>query len=265
MNYPPYGGGPPPGYGADPYGGAQVQPQPPQPPQPPPVHVCFTGSLACSGCNPCPDCRAIVQDRVLPVAMMAANLHEAASVIHDLVEALRARGMDPTMHLGVTIPPSLTSPQAMAQQFFRGYVDGWRRLHMAMQSEPELQGKFAITNLADLQVPPGAPPPFDHAQVQPSMSAQPQNMTQVPDPSMGMNGLAAKRYVMPPGMTIDPAVAAHLAQEEARHVAAAEEAKRRAAVRPMEAEEIAMTAAVPVNVPAATAAVLNGEAKNGSA
>lgn len=98
-----------------------------QPPLPPKPHMCFSGSLACSGCAPCDACLHYVRTYVLPPAMGAAGFAGDA---------------------------------AQAQRFFEAYTQqGWPRLQEAMHrpphipgpvGDPGLLGHFAVNDVSQL-------------------------------------------------------------------------------------------------------------------
>ena len=80
-------------------------------------HLCFSGSLHCSGCNPCPACHEHVRACVLPVAMGAA-------------------GFD--------------GNHQQAQAFFNGYAAGWQRLQEAMSQNQQLQAEIRFVDVAEI-------------------------------------------------------------------------------------------------------------------
>lgn len=84
-------------------------------------HVCFSGSLACSGCNPCEACAVHVRRCVLPVAMIAAGFNQS---------------------------------EQQSEAFFQGYLYGWKRLHEAMERDPILQQQFKAVDITQLMQPP---------------------------------------------------------------------------------------------------------------
>jgi hypothetical protein len=128
------------------------------PPDAVPLHVCFSGALACSGCNPCPKCKEHVTACVIPPALMASGLNETATVLFDLVAALAARGIDPTQHLGVQVPAALRSNHEMATAFFRGLDLGWSALLQSMQVG-ELASQITIQPIGSVAVASIAPSP----------------------------------------------------------------------------------------------------------
>lgn len=81
-------------------------------------HICFSGSLSCSGCAPCDSCLEKVRTYVLPVAMNAAGF---------------------------------AGSRQQALVFFDAYMrGGWPRLHDAMLRDPALNGTFQVTDMAAL-------------------------------------------------------------------------------------------------------------------
>lgn len=90
---------------------------PRQAPNPSQFHLCFSGSLHCSGCNPCPACHEHVRACVLPVAMGAA-------------------GFD--------------GNHQQAQAFFNGYAAGWQRLQEAMSQNQQLQAEIRFVDVAEI-------------------------------------------------------------------------------------------------------------------
>lgn len=124
--------------------------QPPQQPiVQPTVHVCLSGSPACSGCNPCPECLHLVQDRVLPAALVAAGFNGTIlQALHQCLQYLRENGVAPEM-IGVQVPP-FAQPLEQSRVFFQGYLDGWRRLHHAMANDPTLRERIRMTDVSSL-------------------------------------------------------------------------------------------------------------------
>lgn len=164
---------------------------PPQPPQPPvqvPVHVCFSGSLECSGCNPCPECRQIVRDSVLPPALAASGLGEVSTILFDLLMALQQRGIDPQQHLGVAVPAALRSMQEMAIAYFRGYDQGWSSLHGRMQ-QGDLAGRYSVNPIA----PPGLVPQM----LRPEHAPAPMSEEQIRALGRTINGDASSQQPFP--------------------------------------------------------------------
>lgn len=87
------------------------QPTPPQ--ENITIHACFSGSLACSGCNPCKACLKIIETQVIPRAMVWAGLNQ--------------------------------SPE-MARAFFSGWVNAWTELHQRMNNSPP--GSFQAVDMS---------------------------------------------------------------------------------------------------------------------
>ena len=84
-------------------------------------HVCYEGTLACSGCNPCQHCLAVVNREVLAQAM-----RRTTEVI------AQARGPQ-----GVVAVAELDAQNFWAV-FWGYYGEGWRRLHDAMLNDSKV-------------------------------------------------------------------------------------------------------------------------------
>lgn len=95
-------------------------PNMPPAPMPIPPHVCLSGQLWCSGCNPCEECLMEVRHRVLP------TLAQFVGVANEEQWAA----------------------------FLDAYMAGWEALHEAMRSDPSLAGRLRMH-----PVPPPAPQP----------------------------------------------------------------------------------------------------------
>jgi hypothetical protein len=180
-------------------------------PTPVPLHVCFSGALACSGCNPCPECKEVVRTIVLPAAI-APSINVLSQALYDILAALEARGVTP-QSLGLNLPPEVLAPAALVQTFYGGYAAGWSGLHGRMQSG-DLAGKFAVQ-------PAGAPP-----------GGEGEASGEAPVASAGVDREA--RTAAPPAEAEAPATAARAAP-----------APKVAGPRPLEALEIARMVAVP--------------------
>lgn len=124
------GGGGPPGYGMPPPMNANAaMGQQPQGATQPLAHYCFSGSLWCSGCNPCDACVAAVRQYVLIPALLA----EQDALGQDLAVAqAMGRGVD---------------LQLLANTFFKVAADAWRQLHATMQSMPAQNRPFRVMNV----------------------------------------------------------------------------------------------------------------------
>ena len=84
-------------------------------------HVCYEGTLACSGCNPCQHCSAVVNREVLAQAMRRTT---------DVIS--QARGPQ-----GVVSVAELDAQNFWAV-FWGYYVEGWRNLHGTMMNDPKV-------------------------------------------------------------------------------------------------------------------------------
>jgi hypothetical protein len=107
-------------------------------------HVCFSGSNACSGCNPCEMCAKHVRMCVLPVAMIAGGFNQ---------------------------------DDRQSEAFFEGYKFGWQRLHDAMMQDPELKQQYVAREL--IIAPQQEIPPFGPG----AGAVQHQSYPMAPDPS----------------------------------------------------------------------------------
>lgn len=88
------------------------------PPQQVPLqHVCFSGTITCSGCMPCDACALQVKQAVLPMAMQAAGFNGSYE---------------------------------QAKTFFQGYMYGWIKLHEAMNSDPMIRRQLQIMDVSGL-------------------------------------------------------------------------------------------------------------------
>lgn len=88
--------------------------------------VCFSGSVTCTGCDPCPACAEFVSKYVLPVAMVSGGFNQS---------------------------------RQQAEGFFRGYAMGWQRLHQAMIMDPQVKGRLHVVETAEASpvAPQGSP------------------------------------------------------------------------------------------------------------
>jgi hypothetical protein len=147
--------------------------QPPNAGQPL-VHLCLSGSLACSGCNPCQDCLEEVRHTVLPSAAYAAGFNR--------------------------------DPQQWGA-CLEGYMRGWDTLQRRFHEDGALQARLHLRDVSQLQamapavhldgspieppvppVPPGyygmppqgPPPPYGAAPQGPQEAQSPQPIAQVP-------------------------------------------------------------------------------------
>lgn len=138
-------------------------------------HICYSGSLGCSGCNPCSACLEKVGQYVLTHAMMVSGLNHY---------------------------------DEQARAFIQGFYEGWKRFHGGMRSDPRLQ-EFQVAEVrmmvraiellqqheAQMQGAQPSPPPFGFAQGQPYPGAEAYPM-QPPWPPQQM----PPQHQMPPQM-----------------------------------------------------------------
>lgn len=116
-----------------------------QPQIPPAQHVCFSGSPACSGCNPCPECQAYVQEQVLPSAFLASRMNETLVILHTVIGSLLERGVDPVRQMGLDLSRVFPTLEEQADAFFRGYVEGWGRMHEGMRTNPAMRSRLVAS------------------------------------------------------------------------------------------------------------------------
>lgn len=116
-----------------------------QPPIPPPQHVCFSGSPACSGCNPCPECHAYVQEQVLPSAFIASRMNETLMTLHTVIGTLLERGVDPVRQMGLDLSRVFPTLEAQAEAFFVGLNEGWGRMHEGMRTNPATRSRLVAS------------------------------------------------------------------------------------------------------------------------
>lgn len=202
-------------------------------------HICFSGNLTCSGCNPCERCAAFVRQFVLPAAMVAGGFNQ--------------------------------NP-AQAQAFFQGYQLGWQRFQQTIVSDPRFMQELKVTDLSPLfkqeeRQPSPAPPQM--APLPPQEPPQPSMMTQgssVGFPSVGSPfpyGVPLQGFPSPPspnapfmGPPIVEAPMSPLREPETQELTQKRENEEKERVRnmttpkesPMKIEEIA-AAGRPVDVP----------------
>lgn len=108
-------------------------------------HVCFSGNLACSGCNPCPACLDQVRSRVLPTAMISGGFNQ--------------------------------SPE-QAGAFFQGFAAGWQQLQQAMVHDPAVSQHLRLIDVAEIieQLRPVSAPLHEVARQQAPQQPQEPNM-----------------------------------------------------------------------------------------
>lgn len=73
----------------------------------PAFHACFSGSLACSGVNPCDACFQVIRSVVLPRAMIRGGFNQ---------------------------------DEAQARSFFAGFGEGFEVLHRQIEANPSMVG-----------------------------------------------------------------------------------------------------------------------------
>ena len=153
-------------------------------------HVCYEGTLACSGCNPCAHCLDVVNREVLAQAMRRTT--EAIA---------QARGPK-----GVVGVEELDTRNFWAV-FYGFYGEGWRNLHTAMMSDPKVAERAY-----DLRAIPG----FESTgrYVPPVIAAPLPAVMPVPAAVMPLSALAARvgggadgqtQFIPPPGAQAAPA------------------------------------------------------------
>jgi hypothetical protein len=132
--FPGSGGGPfgtPPAYAVPQPPGQVATPNGPSA-QPPGVqaHYCFSGSLECSGCNPCQACADTLKQYVIIPALLA----EQEALGHDIQIAIQqGRPVD---------------LQLLVDTFFRTLAGSWKQLHATMKAMPPgPQRPFRIINV----------------------------------------------------------------------------------------------------------------------
>ena len=108
----------------------------------PQQHVCLSGTPACSGCNPCPECQAYVQEQVLPSAFLASRMNETLVILHTIIGSLLERGVDPVRQMGLDLSRVFPTLEEQADAFFRGYVEGWGRMHEGMRTNPAIRARL---------------------------------------------------------------------------------------------------------------------------
>lgn len=133
----------------------------------PPPHVCFSGTLSCSGCNPCERCLEYVQRFVLPVAMMYGGLNQ--------------------------------NPQ-QANAVFQGFIVGWQQFHVRLSQDRQLQQELKVTDLSQVYRQEGLPQQQTQPQIPQPFIANCQNCGQYGplNPSNGLciSGCAVQQPVM---------------------------------------------------------------------
>lgn len=140
--------------------------------------VCFSGSVTCTGCDPCPACAEFVSKYVLPVAMVSGGFNQS---------------------------------RQQAEGFFRGYAMGWQRLHQAMIMDPQVKGRLHVveTGEAPPVVSQAAPdqsffgPTMGFSPMGPGMGASPMGYPPGwpgPPPPMGYPEVASEW----PGYAVTP-------------------------------------------------------------
>lgn len=130
--------------------------QPPQGPRPPRYRACFSGDLACSGCNPCDGCAEMLRRRVNATALVASGLGGVLLVaLQELANQLAMRGVDPAQWA----PPHFlhATTEEQVAWFQQGWASGFAKLHADMRRPPEggdgmgLAGRFHIVDATTIE------------------------------------------------------------------------------------------------------------------
>lgn len=121
-------------------------------------HLCFSGSPACSGINPCVACAEVQAERVLPAATSAAGLngsllalvHLFAQALHQIEQRYRI-GVDPAnlalSRVGVPLSTVFATPEDQVRAFHSAYREAWGRVVQSLGADPRV-----------VRTPIGAPP-----------------------------------------------------------------------------------------------------------
>ena len=115
-------------------------------------HLCFSGSPACSGCNPCVACADMVNERVLPAATIAAGLHGSLlALVHLFAQQLYRMGVDPAnlalSQTGVPLSTVFAKPEDQIRAFLAGYREAWGRLIQSMTQDPTVSARVIRTEV----------------------------------------------------------------------------------------------------------------------
>ena len=137
-------------------------------------HVCYEGTLACSGVNPCRHCLDVVNKAVLGHAMYRTR------------EAVRQTRGD----AGVVYVAELLDASQFWALFFGFYEEGWRQLHTNMMQDPEVTRRAFDTSRIPREV-------FEHAALPPPAYGPPGGMAAAPFPAPTPYA-AAPFYAPPP-------------------------------------------------------------------
>ena len=145
-------------------------------------HVCYEGTLACSGCNPCPHCLNVVNREVLALAM-----RRTTEVI------TQARGP----HGAVAVAELDT--QNFWAIFYGHYGEAWRNLHTAMLNDPKVHERaYDLRNIPGFEQTGGYVPPLPVAA--PPVATPP---VPVPSPIVPLSALVPQATYVP---GVDPAL-----------------------------------------------------------
>ena len=119
-------------------------------------HLCFSGSPACSGVNPCVSCAEVTGERVLPAGTIARGLngsllalvHLFAQTLYQVEQRYRC-GVDPAnlalSKLGIPLSTVPASPEDQARAFHAAYREAWGRLVQGLSSDPGLASRVVRT------------------------------------------------------------------------------------------------------------------------
>lgn len=156
--------------------------------QPQPLHLCYSGSLSCSGCAPCDACALELKKRVMRVALQAdprladANRPPMPGIL-DAIAAEIQQSLDQYGRLARPI-----NAQLLAETFFRTFAESWRRWNEEMRRDifmsPE-QRPFRVANTAAIMQAAEAYAELvrqEHARLEREAAAQP------PTPTNGVHG-----------------------------------------------------------------------------
>ncbi len=225
-------------------------------------HLCFSGSPACSGCNPCVACAEVQAERVLPAATVAAGLngsllalvHVFAQTLHQIEQRYRI-GVDPTnlalSRVGVPLSTVFATPQDQVQAFYAAYREAWGRLVQGLTTDPALAARIVRTSV-------GGGPAAGNGPLQPMTpeevltTLRGGEIKEQAAPAASPSPAAPSAPVAPP---LAPAAPPSSASYEAFVQSRAEKTATPATGAPLEADDIAAAGA-----PAEPSALVNGAA-----
>lgn len=133
------------------------------------VHVCLSGSPACSGINPCMSCAQAIEQRVTVPALVAAGLngsllslvHLFARTLHE-IEQRHHIGADPAAlavsRVGVQLSSVFPSVDAQVKAYRDAQREAWgKMLHGVSGADPTLSAQAVKTPVEGAAVQPAAP------------------------------------------------------------------------------------------------------------